>query len=41
MLGRERPQTAFAGNVSEMARQSGMERDHVRAYLRNGVIEKS
>jgi len=29
------------GNVSEMARQSGMERHHVRAYLRKYAIEKS
>jgi DNA-binding NtrC family response regulator len=29
------------GNVSEMARQSGMERHHVRAYLRKYGIEKS
>jgi len=29
------------GNVSEMARQSGMERHHVRAYLRKYSIEKS
>ncbi len=29
-----------AGNVSEMARQSGMERHHVRAYLRKYSIEK-
>ena len=28
------------GNVSEMARQSGMERHHVRAYLRKYSIEK-
>jgi DNA-binding NtrC family response regulator len=28
------------GNVSEMARQSGMERHHVRAYLRKCGIEK-
>jgi DNA-binding NtrC family response regulator len=28
------------GNVSEMARQSGMERHHVRAYLRKYGIEK-
>ncbi|MBX3226633.1 MAG: sigma 54-dependent Fis family transcriptional regulator [Labilithrix sp.] len=28
------------GNVSEMARQSGMERHHVRAYLRKYAIEK-
>jgi DNA-binding NtrC family response regulator len=32
---------AAAGNVSEMARQSGMERHHVRAYLRKYGIEKS
>jgi DNA-binding NtrC family response regulator len=29
------------GNVSEMARQSGMERHHVRAYLRKYGIEKA
>jgi len=29
------------GNVSEMARQSGMERHHVRAYLRKYQIEKT
>ena len=29
------------GNVSEMARQSGMERHHVRAYLRKHKIDKS
>jgi len=29
-----------SGNVSEMARQSGMERHHVRAYLRKYSIEK-
>jgi DNA-binding NtrC family response regulator len=29
------------GNVSEMARQSGMERHHVRAYLRKYGIDKS
>ncbi len=28
------------GNVSEMARQSGMERHHVRAYLRKVGVEK-
>ena len=28
------------GNVSEMARQSGMERHHVRAYLRKYGIER-
>jgi DNA-binding NtrC family response regulator len=28
------------GNVSEMARQSGMERHHVRAYLRKYGVEK-
>src|SRR4029079_11578533 len=28
------------GNVSEMARQSGMERHHVRAYLRKYSIDK-
>jgi DNA-binding NtrC family response regulator len=28
------------GNVSEMARQSGMERHHVRAYLRKCGVEK-
>jgi DNA-binding NtrC family response regulator len=32
---------AAKGNVSEMARQSGMERHHVRAYLRKYGIEKS
>ncbi|HEY8041902.1 MAG TPA: sigma 54-interacting transcriptional regulator [Polyangiaceae bacterium] len=33
---------AAAGNVSEMARQSGMERHHVRAYLRkHGVASKA
>jgi len=31
---------AAKGNVSEMARQSGMERHHVRAYLRKYGIEK-
>ncbi|MDB5217306.1 MAG: ATPase [Myxococcaceae bacterium] len=31
---------ASKGNVSEMARQSGMERHHVRAYLRKYGIEK-
>jgi DNA-binding NtrC family response regulator len=31
---------ATKGNVSEMARQSGMERHHVRAYLRKYGIEK-
>jgi len=30
-----------AGNVSEMARQSGMERHHIRAYLRKFGIEKA
>jgi DNA-binding NtrC family response regulator len=29
------------GNVSEMARQSGMERHHVRAYLRKYGIDKN
>jgi DNA-binding NtrC family response regulator len=29
------------GNVSEMARQSGMERHHVRAYLRKHKIDKA
>ena len=29
------------GNISEMARQSGMERHHVRAYLRKYKIDKS
>jgi two-component system, NtrC family, response regulator HydG len=29
------------GNVSEMARQSGMERHHVRAYLRKHRIDKA
>ena len=29
------------GNVSEMARQSGMERHHVRAYLRKYGVDKS
>jgi DNA-binding NtrC family response regulator len=29
-----------SGNISEMARQSGMERHHVRAYLRKLGIEK-
>jgi DNA-binding NtrC family response regulator len=29
------------GNVSEMARQSGMERHHVRAYLRKYGIDKT
>jgi DNA-binding NtrC family response regulator len=28
------------GNVSEMARQSGMERHHVRAYLRKYGLDK-
>jgi len=28
------------GNVSEMARQSGMERHHVRAYLRKYDVDK-
>jgi len=32
---------AAKGNVSEMARQSGMERHHVRAYLRKYGIAKS
>lgn len=32
---------ATKGNVSEMARQSGMERHHVRAYLRKYDIDKS
>ena len=32
---------AAKGNVSEMARQSGMERHHVRAYLRKYGIDKS
>jgi DNA-binding NtrC family response regulator len=31
---------AAKGNVSEMARQSGMERHHVRAYLRKYGIDK-
>ena len=31
-------QEAAAGNISEMARQSGMERHHVRAYLRKHRI---
>jgi transcriptional regulator of acetoin/glycerol metabolism len=31
---------ACKGNVSEMARQSGMERHHVRAYLRKYGIDK-
>jgi DNA-binding NtrC family response regulator len=31
---------AAKGNVSEMARQSGMERHHVRAYLRKYGIQK-
>ncbi len=31
---------ASKGNVSEMARQSGMERHHVRAYLRKYGIDK-
>ncbi|MCA9585198.1 MAG: sigma 54-dependent Fis family transcriptional regulator [Myxococcales bacterium] len=31
---------AAQGNVSEMARQSGMERHHVRAYLRKYGIDK-
>jgi len=31
---------ASKSNVSEMARQSGMERHHVRAYLRKYGIEK-
>jgi DNA-binding NtrC family response regulator len=31
---------AAKGNVSEMARQSGMERHHIRAYLRKYGIEK-
>ncbi len=30
-----------SGNVSEMARQAGMERHHVRAYLRKYKLEKS
>jgi DNA-binding NtrC family response regulator len=30
-----------SGNVSEMARQSGMERHHVRAYLRKYQIDKA
>ncbi len=33
--------TRAKGNVSEMARQSGMERHHVRAYLRKYGIEKN
>ena len=32
---------AAQGNVSEMARQSGMERHHVRAYLRKHNIDKA
>ena len=32
---------ASKGNVSEMARQSGMERHHVRAYLRKYGIERA
>jgi DNA-binding NtrC family response regulator len=32
---------AAKGNVSEMARQSGMERHHVRAYLRRYGIDKA
>jgi len=32
---------AAAGNISEMARRSGMERHHVRAYLRKLGIERS
>jgi len=31
---------ASKGNVSEMARQSGMERHHVRAYLRKYGVDK-
>ena len=30
-----------AGNVAEMARRSGMERHHVRAYLRKHRIDKT
>ncbi len=33
--------TRAKGNVSEMARQSGMERHHVRAYLRKYGIDKN
>jgi DNA-binding NtrC family response regulator len=33
--------TAARGNVSEMARQAGMERHHVRAYLRKYGIERA
>ena len=29
------------GNVAEMARRSGMERHHVRAYLRKHRIDKA
>ena len=29
-----------SGNVSEMARKSGMERHHVRAYLRKYNVER-
>jgi DNA-binding NtrC family response regulator len=29
------------GNVSEMARRSGMERHHVRAYLRKYGVDRS
>ena len=36
----ERLSKGAKGNVSEMARQSGMERHHVRAYLRKYGIEK-
>jgi DNA-binding NtrC family response regulator len=32
---------AAKGNVSEMSRQSGMERHHIRAYLRKYGIDKS
>ena len=32
---------ATKGNVSEMARQSGMERHHVRAYLRKYGLDKT
>jgi DNA-binding NtrC family response regulator len=31
---------ACTGNVSEMARQSGMKRHHVRAYLRRHGIDR-
>jgi DNA-binding NtrC family response regulator len=32
--------TACAGNISEIARRSGMERAHVRGYLRRHGLDK-